>query len=889
MLILLTLAGCDGLVLFNVPPEVTVVGPAEGLVHGASADVVVSLQVIDDRAEVEDLAFAWSVDGRAADGTLRVDGTSVTWTTRLAAGEHEVTARVTDPAGESGRASTTVSVIDNHAPTVELVSPADGSTVAAGEPIVAEVILTDADEGNSTELALNWSGKADTQAAPQRVSGSGTVTFTLAALDEGTYTFGVIATDEFGASTEVDATFEAVEPDVDGDGYAAESIGGDDCDDGDAAVHPGAAETCDEVDQDCDGTVDNDADDATTWFADGDGDGWGGEASVESCVQPAGYVENPGDCDDEDASSHLEGVEVCDGADNDCDGTVDDEATDAPTWYADADGDGYGDAKDGVLSCDEPGGRVTDDQDCDDGDAAVNPAGSEVCGGGDEDCDGLTDAADPSVTGTVAAWADADGDGYGDPDVPGEVCPGTAGWADNAGDCDDTEELAWTGATETCEDGADNDCDGLDDRCALSGALGLANADAKLTGDGSLDYAGVALALVPDRDGDSLADLVVGATLGSSDAGGFYVVSSTSLADGDLASYEEVTGLVAGDNLGFAVCAAGDADGDGLEEIAVGAYGADSKAGAVYVFASGSLPADASGALLTLSGTGTDLVGISLSGGGGDPSDDGEGDLLIGLSGSGSAILFEGPLDSPSGDYALLLGTSDLGRAVALLPDIDGDGLDEMALGGPQYNGVALVLGASYGDVDVTADADAIYQGESTDDYAGCSVSGAGDTDGDGLADWLVGAYGVDDAGTDAGMAYLLRGVGVGTTSLGKADVFLVGGSAADRAGWSVSAAGDPDGDGVGDVVVGAYYDSSKGSAAGAAYLVYGGMSGTVSLTSADATFYGEGNGDFAGYSVSGGGDTDGDGYDDLAIGAPGDDDGGSAAGAVYVVLGGGG
>ena len=66
-------------------------------------------------------------------------------------------------------------------------------------------------------------------------------------------------------------------------------------------------------------------------------------------------------------------------------------------------------------------------------------------------------------------------------------------------------------------------------------------------------------------------------------------------------------------------------------------------------------------------------------------------------------------------------------------------------------------------------------------------------------------------------------------------------------------------------------------------------MSGTVSLTSADATFYGEGNGDFAGYSVSGGGDTDGDGYDDLAIGAPGDDDGGSAAGAVYVVLGGGG
>ncbi len=177
-------------------------------------------------------------------------------------------------------------------------------------------------------------------------------------------------------------------PDADGDGYLDDACGGADCDDTDADVNPAAIEMCDGVDNDCDGTVDeDDAPDAPTWYEDADGDGFGhADEAIQACDQPDGYVDNVLDCDDGDANQYPGADEVCNGEDDDCDGDVDeDDAVDAPTWYADQDGDGFGDPALPTVDCAQPADHVSNDLDCDDGDAAQYPFADEYCNGEDDD------------------------------------------------------------------------------------------------------------------------------------------------------------------------------------------------------------------------------------------------------------------------------------------------------------------------------------------------------------------------------------------------------------------------------------------------------------------------------------------------------------------------
>ena len=187
-----------------------------------------------------------------------------------------------------------------------------------------------------------------------------------------------------------------------------------------------------------------------------------------------------------------------------------------------------------------------------------------------------------------------------------------------------------------------------------------------------------------------------------------------------------------------------------------------------------------------------------------------------------------------------------------------------------------------------------IIQGDAAVDYAGISVSSAGDVNGDGIDDLIVGAIGGDDGGSNAGEAYVIFGrtTGFGVdvsgrrvidlTSLSASDGFIIQGDAAnDAAGRSVSSAGDVNGDGIDDLIVGANGGDDGGSLAGEAYVIFGRTTGfgvdvggrqVIDLTSLSASdgfiIQGDVALDQGGYSVSSAGDVNGDGIDDLIVGA---------------------
>jgi len=183
--------------------------------------------------------------------------------------------------------------------------------------------------------------------------------------------------------------------DGDQDGEASVESGGTDCDDTDDTVYEGASELCDGEDNDCNGTDDDDyAVDALTFYEDGDGDDYGDpDSTTAACSTPDGYVDNHADCDDNDDDIHPGADEYCNGRDDDCNGTDDDDyALDAELWYADDDGDGYGDSSTSTTACDPPNNYTSDDDDCNDDAPYIHPSAEETAGDGiDSNCNGDDD------------------------------------------------------------------------------------------------------------------------------------------------------------------------------------------------------------------------------------------------------------------------------------------------------------------------------------------------------------------------------------------------------------------------------------------------------------------------------------------------------------------
>ena len=235
-----------------------------------------------------------------------------------------------------------------------------------------------------------------------------------------------------------------------------------DCDDSNPALNPDATEVCDELDNNCDGEIDEGVQE--TYYIDADGDGFGDVNVVEeSCYRPIGYTENANDCDDINSTISPAASEVCDGVDNNCDGLIDDASSvNQNTYFADTDGDGFGDASSSAESCFLNPGFSSNDLDCDDSNPVLNPDATEVCDGMDNDCDLAIDDADPSLSGAPTWYLDADVDGFGNASFTTDACVQPSGFISDFSDCNDLDAAVNSDATEVC-DGIDNNCDGLTD------------------------------------------------------------------------------------------------------------------------------------------------------------------------------------------------------------------------------------------------------------------------------------------------------------------------------------------------------------------------------------------------------------------------------------------
>jgi hypothetical protein len=226
----------------------------------------------------------------------------------------------------------------------------------------------------------------------------------------------------------------------------------DDCDDADPMRAPGTTEVCDGKDNDCDGETDEGLT-LLTFYRDADGDGFGSTETLQACSALAGYVDVPGDCNDEDAEVYPGADEVCDGEDNNCDGTTDEFLR--STFFLDVDGDGFG-GTESTQACSAPAGYVDISGDCDDTAAGTHPGSEEVCDGKDNDCDALVDG-DLALQ---SLYRDADGDGFGSNTLSIETCSASLpGYVADSTDCDDADRFSNPATTEYC-DGKDNDCDG---------------------------------------------------------------------------------------------------------------------------------------------------------------------------------------------------------------------------------------------------------------------------------------------------------------------------------------------------------------------------------------------------------------------------------------------
>ena len=532
---------------------------------------------------------------------------------------------------------------------------------------------------------------------------------------------------------------------------------------------------------------------------------------------------------------------------------------------------------DDIPGCDDTGGATIDSADTDSTDTAPPE---------DTDCD------DP------ATWyADADSDGFGDPDDALEACAEPDGYTADATDCDDGAADAYPGAdevwydgvdqdcaggqdydqdgdgyladepgapdggaydcddadpdvrpeqAEVCGDGVDTNCDGSSNDCALSGGLSLGDVERVYTGEAGYE-AGGAGGWIGDMNFSGTSDIAVSAPNATDAAGGsigrvWIVTDETAPGALDEEAYVVIGGREY-EALGQSVAPAGDVDGDGAPDFLLGAPYADEGAsigGGVYLFR-GPVTSD-----LTLDDAAGNVIGTSDGGYGGY--------MMLTQAGAG-----------PSGEDILAFsefGWEDGRGRVLLIPTGNTQGV-------------------------ATADdaAEAVLTGPADNTVASGFALAGGDFNGDGLQDLAVSGPGIF-GGTNSTLYLNFGPVNAGQTALVDADVLIVDETSSDSLG-SALAAGDVDGDGLDDLAAGAAYYDDKFRDMGAVFLYRGGVTGgTFSRDeAAEALVTGDDEAMYTGQDLALG-DTDGDGRADLLVGAVGAESGGRPSGAAYLLLG---
>ena len=731
-------------------------------------------------------------------------------------------------------------------------------------------------------------------------------------------------------------------------GYAPTS---DDCDDGSATVSPGATEECDaaNLDEDCDGLSD-DADDSVSsagqvdFYRDGDSDGYGAGFALARCDAPSSYIDNADDCDDTDATafpgaalgedpldctrdgdgdgygdSSASGAVVpgddCDdadplvspvgtedcstAADDDCDGSTNVEgALDCTTYLADTDADGYGLPSDTACLC-EPDGAysaaLTAAADCDDGNSSVNPGGVEECDAADmdEDCDGLSDDADPSTSAATKGivYTDSDGDSFGSPVLPTTRCEVPSGYAATATDCNDADADAFPGAAPLDSATACMEDDDFDDYGDATPSAGTPGSDCD---DGSAIVNPGAVESCFTSDDDDC----------SGSTNDLDAVACTDFYD--------------------------DADLDG--------YGGGSAACQCVATPdhASALGSDCDDAEPTVSPGATEVCGDAADNDCDGTADDGCPTFDY----RGSYVTETSGRTDADAVYYGAAAADAFGATLATDVDFDGDGVDDLAVGasGAMYGsanyGVVYVYeGLPSASAEATTNAvGTLYGSTSATETWGASVWGVDDFNDDGVdelaAARVVGAttyvylyegsslgaplaassfydevtasgpaVGVGDedytyGNDDIAIADVAARSGQGAISLYAYDAagltllnVINGEDANDAAGFGLAggAGNDTNGDGYDEIFIGAYGDDAGGPDAGAAYVVETPVTSTFDLSAASVKIRGSSVSEIFGRCVAAPGDVDGDGLADMAVGAPRDDAGGSNAGVIYI------